>query len=184
MIDTGPGEDLPFGEWADWDDEPEPVAAAPTWRRPALIVVAAITAVAMAVVPLYNVFQARTVAENGLEICGFDYCVVQEAAVEAGADLVMSRLWNTLVDEETARQLAAELTDHLGIRPVTLHLVDDLEGRLGGVYDPETRSIRIARPARAWTVLHEVAHAVETGHGTEFRELVIELARWIEAGDR
>jgi hypothetical protein len=183
VIDTGPGEELPFDEWADWDGEPEPVEAAPTWRKPALIIVATITAVAMAAVPLYNVFQARTVAENGLEVCGFDYCVVQEAAVDAGVDLVMSRLWNTLVDEESARLFATDLTDYLGVDPVGLQVVDDLEGRLGGVYDPESRSILIARPARAWTVLHEVAHAAETGHGPDFRELVIELARWVESGD-
>lgn len=182
MIDTGAGDDLPFDEeWSDWDDEDEPVEAAPTWRRPTLVVVAAVTAVAMAMVPLYNVFWARTVADNGLEVCGFDYCVVQEAAVEADVDLVMSQLWNTFVDQDAARSFAAELTDHLGIDPVGLQLVDDLEGRLGGVYDPESRSIQIAHPARAWTVLHEVAHAVENGHGPEFRELVVELARWVDS---
>lgn len=182
MIETGPGEDTPFEEWADWDGEPEPVEAAPTWRKPVLIVVAAITALAMAMVPLYNVFRAPTVADNGLEVCGFDYCVVQEAAVDAGVDLVMSRLWNTPVDQESARRFAAELTDYLGIDPVGLQVVDDLDGRLGGVYDSESRSIRIERPARAWTVLHEVAHAVESGHGPDFRELVIDLARWVDSG--
>lgn len=183
MIDTGPGDENPFDEWGDWDDENDEIEGPPPWRRPLLIAVAALTAAAMAMVPLYNVFSARTVADNGLEVCGFDYCVVQEAAVAAGVDPVMSRLWNTFLDEEAARELAAELTDHLGIDPVGLRLVDDLEGRLGGVYDPESRSIQIAHPARAWTVLHEVAHAVENGHGPEFQELVVELARWVDSND-
>ena len=184
MIDTGTGDDLPLDdEWRDWEDQYEPIEAAPTWRKPVLIAVAAVTAIALAMVPLYNVFRARTVANNGLEVCGFDYCVVQEAAVDAGVDLVMSQLWNTFVDQEAARDFAAEITDHLGVDPVGLQVVEDLEGRLGGVYDAESRSIQIAHPARAWTVLHEVAHAVETGHGPEFRELVIELARWVDAGD-
>lgn len=182
MIDT-PGDDFPFDEWSDWDEEYDEIQAPPTWRRPMLIAVAVLTALAMAMLPLYNVFWARTVADNGLEVCGFDYCVVQEAAVEAGVDLVMSRLWNTFVDLETARAFALELTDHLDIDPVGLQLVDDLEGRLGGSYDPETRSIQIAHPARAWTVLHEVAHAVENGHGTDFREVVVELARWVESNE-
>jgi len=182
VIDTGTSDDLPFDEdWGDWDDEEEAVEAAPTWRKPLLIVVASVTALSMAMVPLYNVFWARTVADNGLEVCGFDYCVVQEAAVDAGVDLIMSRLWNTFVDQDTAREFAADLTDHLGVESVGLQVVEDLDGRLGGVYDPESRSIRIAQPARAWTVLHEVAHAVETGHGPEFRELVIELARWVDS---
>ena len=184
MIDTGPCEETPFDdEWSDWEEGYEPIEATPTWRKPLLIAVAAVTAIALATVPVYNVIRARTVAENGLEVCGFDYCVVQEAAVDAGVDLIMSRLWNTFLDEDPARQFASRLTDHLGIDPVGLQIVGDLEGRLGGVYDPETRSIQIERPARAWTVLHEVAHAVETGHGPEFRELVIDLARWVDSGD-
>lgn len=184
MIDTGPGDELPTEEeWSDWEEGYEPIEAAPTWRKPLLIAVAAVTAIALAMLPLYNVIFARTVAENGLEVCGFDYCVVQEAAVDAGVDLVMSRLWNTFLDQEEAREFAAQLTDYLGIDPVGLQIVGDLEGRLGGVYDPETRSIQVAGPARAWTVLHEIAHAVETGHGPEFRELVVNMARWVDSGE-
>lgn len=181
MIEQGPADEFPFEEG--WEDEYEEIgpAASPGWRRPVLVAVAAVTALAMTMVPVYNVFFSRTIADNGLEVCGFDYCVVQEAAVEAGVDGVMSRLWNTFVDQERARSFAGELTDYLDINPVGLQMVDDLEGQLGGVYDADARSIRIARPARAWTVLHEVAHAVETGHGPEFQELVVDLARWVEA---
>lgn len=174
-----PGEQL-FEEWELSEEDFEPLPP-PPWRRPLLIVVAALTAVAMAAVPLYNVLFARSVADNGLEICGFDYCIVQEAVRDAGVDLTMSRLANTFLDEEGARTFARQLTDHLGVPPVGLRVVERLDGRLGGVYDAASRSITIERPARAWTVLHEVAHVVEGGHGEDFRELVVELAVWAEA---
>jgi hypothetical protein len=174
-----PEENL-FEEWDLTEEDFEPLAP-PPWRKPLLIVIAALTAIAMAAVPIYNVVTARSVAENGLEVCGFDYCVVQEAAQDAGVDLTMSRLANTYLDDEEARELADRLAEYLDIPPVGLEVVDDLDGRLGGVYDPATRSISIERPARAWTVLHEVAHAIETGHGEDFQDLVIELSRWLES---
>lgn len=181
MIEPGSEDELsPFEQWDDDEDDFDSYEP-PSWRRPLLISVAALTAVALALVPIYNVFRARSVADNGLEICGFDYCVVQEAVTEAGVDLTVSRLNNTLLDEAESQGLADALTDFLDIRPVSLSVVDELDGRLGGVYDPGTRSILIERPARAWTVIHEVAHAVETGHGDDFQRLVIELAQWVES---
>lgn len=176
MIEQRPDE--PFEEV--WDEYEETDGAdAPGWRKPVLIVVAAVTAVAIALVPLYSVFRSPTIADNGLEVCGFDYCIVQEAAVEAGVDLVMSRLHNTFVDEDQARELAADLTDHLDVPPVRLEVADRLGGRLGGAYEPDTRTIRVEAPVRAWTVVHEVAHTVATGHGPEFQAAVIDLARWV-----
>lgn len=184
MIDSEHHDDS-FDEWDPdgWDvDEGEGLEpAAPTWRRPVLIAVAAITALSMAMVPLYNVLFATTVADNGLEVCGFDYCVVQERVRAAGLDLTMSRLSNTFLEEGEARQLADELTEHLGVDPVGLRVVEDLDGRLGGVYDRGSRSISIESPARAWTVLHEVSHVVESGHGEEFQAVVIELAAYLES---
>lgn len=181
MIEPGqPDEEELFDDWDLEEEDLQPVEP-PAWRRPLLIVVAAITAVAMALVPIYNVFFDRSVADNGLEICGFDYCTVQEAVRAAGLDLTMSALSNTFLAESEARVFADELTDYLGIAPVGLRVVQDLEGRLGGFYDQGSRSISIESPARAWTVLHEVAHAVETGHGSEFQDVVIDLAAWVES---
>jgi hypothetical protein len=174
-----PDEEL-FEDW-DLDEEDLEPLAPPAWRKPLLIAVAALTALAMALVPLYNVLFARSVAENGLEICGFDYCIVQDALVEAGVDITMSRLANTFLDDEEAQAFADRVADELDIASIGLQVVDDLEGRLGGFYDPATRSITIRRPARAWTVLHEVAHAVESGHGEEYQDVLIDLARWAEA---
>lgn len=164
----------------EWELSEEDLEALPPplWRRPVLITVAAVTAVAMALVPLYNVIFARSVADNGLEICGFDYCVVQEAMRDSGVDLIMSGLANTFLDDDAARVLAYDAADYLDIARVGLQVVDDLERRLGGVYDPETRSILIERPARAWTVLHEVAHAIEPRHGDAFQEVLADLTRW------
>ena len=174
-----------FEEWEDgWDledEDLEPIEP-PSWRKPLLIAVAALTAVAMAIVPLYNVFFARTVADNGLEVCGFDYCVVVEAVRDAGLNLTMSRLSNTFLDDAETQDLAEAATGYLGVAPVALEVVDDLEGRLGGVYDPANRVIRIERPARAWIVLHEVAHVDEGGHDEDFQRVLIELARWADSG--
>ncbi|HEX6301515.1 MAG TPA: hypothetical protein VF148_13710 [Acidimicrobiia bacterium] len=181
MIDSDHHEEELFEEWDLSEEDFEPLAP-PPWRKPLLIAVAALTAIAMAVIPLYNVFVARPVADNGLEICGFDYCIVQEAMRESGVDLMMSDLANTFLDDDAARVLADDAADYLDIGPVELQVVDDLEGRLGGVYDPTSRSILIERPARAWTVLHEVAHAVETGHAEAYQDTLADLARW--ANDR
>lgn len=183
VIEDQYSDDYPFEEWEDgWDledEDLEPIEP-PPWRKPLLIGVAALTALAMAIVPLYNVFFGRTVADNGLEVCGFDYCVVVEAVRDAGLDLTMSRLANTFLDDEETRDLVDAATDYLGLAPVGLEVVDDLEGRLGGVYDPAERMIRIERPARAWIVLHEVAHVEESGHDEDFQSVLIELARWAD----
>lgn len=175
VIEPDDREEFLFEEWDLDEDDLEPMPE-PAWRRPLLIVVAAITALALAAVPLYNVVFTDTTAENGLDICGFDYCVVQEGVRAAGLDLVMSRLANTFLTEEEARALADELTGHLGVEPVGLVVVQEIDGRIGGVYDPQTRRITIESPARAWTVLHEVAHVVAGGHGEDFIAVVVDLA--------
>lgn len=180
MIESGhPDDEFQFDEWDLDEEDIEPIPR-PSWRRPLLIAVAAITALAMAIVPLYNVFFSRPVADNGLEICGFDYCVVQDAVRAAGFDVTMSWLSNTYLEEEQARSMADDLTVYLDVEPIGLQVVDDLDGRLGGVYDPAARTISIESPARAWTVLHEVAHSVENGHGEEFQDVVINLASYTE----
>ncbi len=175
VIEPDDREESLFEEWDLDEDDLEPMPE-PAWRRPLLIVVAAITALALAAVPLYNVVFTDTTAENGLDVCGFDYCVVQEGVRAAGLDLVMSRLANTFLTEEEARALADELTGHLGVEPVGLVVVQEIDGRIGGVYDPQARRVTIESPARAWTVLHEVAHVVAGGHGEDFIAVVVDLA--------
>ena len=122
-------------------------------------------------------------ADNGLEVCGFDYCVVQEGVRDAGLDLSMARLANIYLDDAEAERLADLLVAHLGEAPVGFEVVDRLDRRIEGLYDPNARTIYIERPARAWIVVHEVAHVAEGGHGDAFQAVLIELTEWLdEAG--
>jgi len=68
---------------------------------------------------------------------------------------------------------------YLRASPVAFVVVDRLEARRKGKYDPSTRTIFVERPTQAWIVLHEVAHTVSSGHGEDFQEVVIELIRWL-----
>jgi hypothetical protein len=52
---------FPFDDWDD-DEDLERDQPAPPWRRPLIIGVSVITALALALVPLYNVIFARTIA--------------------------------------------------------------------------------------------------------------------------
>ena len=170
-------------DWDHEDDNDEGQLDPPIWRRPLIIGVALLTAVAMALVPLYNLVGGggRAVADNGLEVCGFDYCVVQAEIRSTGLDLAMSRFSNIYLDDEGATRLADLLVGYLNIQPVSVVVVDRLEGRVGGLYDPPTRTILIERPARAWTVLHEVSHAVASGHGDDFLAAVLDLTEWLDS---
>ena len=167
--------------WDVEEDSFEPLEP-PPWRRRLIIAVAALTVMAMALVPLYNfIDRDPPVADNGLEVCGFDYCIVQDGVRFAGLDRAMSRLANTYLTDEETEQLVDVLVTHLGASPLGLVVVDRLEGEIKGQYDPSTQTIFVERPVRAWIVLHEVAHAVSTGHGGDFQEVVIELTRWLGA---
>jgi len=175
-------EEWDLGDW-DAEDEGYEETAPPAWRRPVIIGVALVTVLAMAAVPLYNLIAGgqRAVADNGLEVCGFDYCVVQEAVRNTGLDLAMSRFANIHLDDEGASRLADLLVEYLNVQPVSVVVVDRLDGRIEGQYDPPTRTILLERPARAWTVLHEVAHAVSSGHGDDFLSAVVDLTAWLDS---
>lgn len=171
-----------FDQW-ELDESEEPPGP-PAWRRPAIVIVAVITALALAVVPLYNLFgRTPPISDSGLEVCGFDYCVVQEQVTDAGLVVVMSRLANTFLNDSEAVRLADQIAGFLDVEPVGLIVVDRLEGRLGGLYDPATRSILVQRPVRAWIVVHEMAHVVSSGHGDAFIETLVEIARWLDSSD-
>lgn len=169
------------GEWLDdeFDDGYEEPPAPPLWRRRMITVVGVLVAVAMLAVPVWNVIDGANppVSDSGLELCGFDYCIVQDAVRAAGQDLTMSRLANSFLDEEEARALADSLVAYLGVAPVTVEVVDRIDRRIAGQYNPSTRHILLERPARAWIVLHEVAHTIATGHGEDFQETLVDLAQ-------
>jgi hypothetical protein len=146
-------------------------------RRWAIWVVAAVTAVALGVIPLINLFDRSQpqIADNGLEVCGFDYCVVQDGMAEAGMDRAMSRLSTVFLNDEDATVLAGQLVAMLGEAPVSVVMVDRLGGQIAGQYDPSTRTILIERQATAWIVAHEVAHVAHGGHGEPFQETLVQL---------
>jgi hypothetical protein len=177
-----PFDDEQLLEWllAEEDrNEPE----TPLWRRRLIIAVAVVTAIAMAMVPLYNLIDRGqpTIADNGLEVCGFDYCIVQDGVRAAGLDLVMSRFANTYLDDGGAKQLADTLVAYRGLDPINIEVVERLDGEIEGQYDPTNHTILIERPARAWIVLHEVAHAEVSGHGDDFQTVLIALTEWLDA---
>lgn len=172
IIDGGQHAD----QW-DSDDLYEPPEK-PVWRRWLIPVVAVVTVIALAMIPLYNLLDpAPPVADNGLAVCGFDYCIVQDAIRDAGLDTDMSRLANTFLDDGQAEELAKGLASDAGVALGGFEVVDRLEGQIKGVFDPATGIIYVERPIRAWIVVHEVAHLVASGHGTGFQRALIELTR-------
>lgn len=157
----------------DWF-HPEPDAAEtpipPAWRRWLIIGMASLALIGLAGTQVWNLVFGGSppIAENGLEVCGFDYCEVQDAIRAAGLDLEMARLAQTFVDDETALALVETLIAELGEPPVAVEIVNRIEGSVAGDYSPATRTIRLERPLRAWIVVHEVAHTVAPGHGEQF----------------
>ena len=173
-----PGDPLPE-DWfdVDADADADEIPPSPPWRRYVLMGVAAVVALAMAGTQLWNLVDrgAPPIADNGLEVCGFDYCDVQDAVRAAGLDLEMARLAQTYIDEETALELIDRLVARLGQPPVDVQIVDRLDGRTAGQYSPGSRTITLERPLRAWIVVHEVAHTAALGHGDDFIEVLERL---------
>lgn len=142
-----------------------------------------LVAAAMLAGPVWNVVDRATppVSDAGLELCGFDYCVVQDAVRSAGLDVTMGRLAATFLTDDEAVAFADDLVERLDVPAVSVAVVDRLDRRIAGLYESGERRITLQRPIRAWVVLHEVAHTVAAGHGEAFQDTVIELAAWIEA---
>lgn len=164
--------------WIDTDEPGDPVVA--RWRRPLIGVISAVAILSLVAVPVYNLIDRGSpqVAENGLEICAYDYCQIQESVLAAGLDLEMSRQSNLILDDAEAAALVDSAAEYLRISPIALRVEDELTGQLGGFFDSTSRSIVIERPVNAWIVLHEVAHAVAGGHGMDFVDVLIDLVRW------
>lgn len=173
----------PLDDWEGVDDEGYEPPVAPVWRRRALIGVAALVAASMLGVPVWNLIDRPEVPRTaaGLEICGFDYCDVQEAVIAAGLNRTMGRLSATLLTVDEARAFADDLVEFLGEEAVAVDMVERLSGRASGRYDSTDRRILLERPLRAWVVLHEVAHVRESGHGPGFQRAVIDLALWADS---
>lgn len=147
------------------------------WRTAGIV-----TALAMLVLPLWNVVQATSpqVADNGLEVCSYDYCIVEEKVREAGYGEVMIRQSGEIIPDREVQSYVDAFTDVVGGPALTVEVVDDLPGQLGGRYTPVDRHIQIDRPATVWIIAHEVAHSVGSGHDDDFMGALLELAEHLE----
>src|SRR5688572_26768078 len=76
-------------EWLEDEFDDDPAPPPPVWRRRLLMAVGLLVAAAMLTGPIWNIVEGATpeVSDGGLELCGFDYCVVQDAVRAAGHDL-------------------------------------------------------------------------------------------------
>jgi hypothetical protein len=174
----------------DWDvEEWEAIPEAPVVRR--LIptswrIVGALAALSMLVIPLLNVIDARTpqVADNGLEVCRFDYCVVERHIVDAGLGMTMAEMSARIVPDSDVQSFVDAMLDVVGGPDVRAEVVDELPGDLGGRYSQASRLIQIDRPATVWVIAHEVAHTVSSGHDDEFQETLADLARFFDDNAR
>lgn len=152
------------------------------WRRWLLGVVAGLLVVLLVAGPVSNLFEQAQpqIAENGLEVCPFDYCVVQTAVRSAGHGPTMARLVATELDAEEAQVLADLLVAAIGQRRVAVEVVSSLPESLAGRYGVGSRVVQVVEPIRAWVIVHEVAHTSAGGHDSTFIDVILRLLRSIE----
>lgn len=169
--------DTPFDEA---DDAELPRRLLRPWM---LAAVAVLVAAVMLIGPaLQTVDRAiPQIADNGLEVCTYDYCEVQAAIWDAGAGPAMLRFSTVLLSDEEAQEFSDDLLTSLGEAPVPVVMVDTLPAAAAGRYDPGRRVIEIERPASAWIVMHEVAHVASVGHDDEFVATLAAIARVVDA---
>lgn len=161
------------------DDE---VAESSRWRRWLVVAIAAGLAAVLLGGPVLQLVDRANpqIADNGLEVCGADYCVVQDAVNGAGYGATMARLTMTRLSAEGAQALADELAAVLDVDPVPVVVVAELEGPTAGSYDPARRTIAVERPPNAWVVTHEMAHVRSSGHGDAFVTTLLDLVAHLE----
>lgn len=137
-----------------------------------------VTALSMLALPVWNVIQGSSpqIADNGLEVCSFDYCVIEEQVRDAGFGEVMIRQSGVIVPDRDVQSYVDAFSAVIDGPPITAEVVDDLPGDLGGRYTPSDRLIQIDRPATVWIIVHEVAHSVGAGHDRDFVDALLELA--------
>lgn len=152
------------------------------WRRWVIGVIAAVLVAIMVLGPVSRLIdRARPqYADNGLELCGFDYCTVQTAVRDAGYGPAMARLSSIRLDPGEAQRLADQLVELIDQAEVTVAVVDTLPGNTAGRYDAKARVVEVEEPIWAWVVVHEVAHTRAAGHGEAFEAALLALLAAIE----
>lgn len=148
--------------------------------------VALTAALSMLAIPLYNVIDGASpqIADNGLEVCRIDYCLIEQRVRAAGLGDVMVGMAASVVPDSEVQSFVDTMVGVVGGPDIAAFVVDELPGDLGGRYSPAARSIEIDRPATVWLIAHEVAHSVSTGHGEEFQETLIELGEFFQSTAR
>ncbi len=177
-VDSWDDEEWDADDWEPVRDDSISRRALPTsWR-----VIGIIAALSMLAIPVFNLIDARSpqLADNGLEVCRFDYCIVERFVVDEGLASTMAVMSSSIVPDADVQSFVDAMIDVVGGPSVTAEVVDDLPGDLGGRYTPAERLIQIDRPATVWIIAHEVAHTVSVGHDEEFQETLAELARFFE----
>lgn len=164
----------------DMDEEDFPRRLVRPWM---LAGVAVLVAAVMLLGPALQTVDRATpqIADNGLEVCTYDYCDVQAAIWDAGSGPAMLRFSTVVLSDDEASAFSDDLLASLGEAPVSVVMVDSLPAAAAGRYDPGRRVIEIERPATAWIVMHEVAHVVSVGHDDEFIATLAAIARVVDA---
>ena len=154
-----------------------------SWRGRLVAIIAALS---MLAIPLYNVVEGSSpqIADNGLEVCQVDYCVVEQRVRAEGLGRVMVRMASSVVPDTEVQSFVDMMVDVVGGPDVQATVVDDLPGDLGGRYSPAARTIEIDRPATLWLIAHEVAHSVSSGHGEKFQQALIQLGMFFDVGSQ
>ena len=177
-VDAWGDEDWEVDDWEPIREDPISRRTLPTsWR-----VIGVVAALSMLAIPIFNLIDARSpqIAANGLEVCRFDYCIVEQYVIDVGLGRTMAEMSSIIVPDAEVQSYVDAMIDVVGGPSVTAEVVDELPGDLGGRYSPAERLIQIDRPATVWIIAHEVAHTVSTGHDEEFQETLVQLGRFFE----
>lgn len=180
-VDDSDDIDWQVDDWqdADWEsipDEPIRRRLPTSWR-----VIGVVAALSLLVIPVLNLINAGPrFADNGLEICRFDYCVVERQVFDAGLGGTVAVMSSIIVPDEDVQSVVDELIAVVGGPAVTVEVVAELPGDLGGRYIASEGLIELDRPVNLWVIAHEVAHAVAPGHEDEFIATLVELARYFD----
>lgn len=162
-----------------WELIPEEI---PRRKLPtSLRIIGVVAALSLLVIPVLNLINAGPrFADNGLEICRFDYCVVERHVFDEGLGPTMAVMSSIIIPDDEVLTVVDDMIEFVDGPAVTVEVVEELPGDLGGRYIPAERLIQLDRPVPLWVIAHEVAHTVASGHEDDFVATLVELARAFE----
>ncbi len=184
MVSVDEPEDVDWEvDYAQEEDWEPPDLVIPRRRMPtSWRVVGVVAALSLLVIPVLNLITAGPqFADNGLEICRFDYCDVERHVFDEGLGGTMAVMSSIIVPDDEVQSYVDAMIDVVDGPSVTVEVVDELPGDLGGRYFTSERVIQLDRPVNLWVIAHEVAHSVAPGHEDDFLETLVELGRFFQA---